>query len=179
MDIVNIGIVFIQSQSHHTFPTTSVQLPRDARTSRQSRTTCRNTGRPPRTCAVCRLWLAASRRLHPSSRRRHGEHRGQKRVRDAGLQQGCQAPVSHLHQARHPGLVLLLAGEQRRTRHVRLDARPQPRTRARRFITRLLVLAVKLGGAASVQLPPRGPPAAFVVRNSDTLCHVSALNLKT
>lgn len=157
-------------------PTTSVQLPRDVRTSRQSRTTRRNTGRLPRTCAVCRLWLAASRRLHPSSRRRHGEHRGQKGVRNAGLQQRCQAPVSYLHQARHPGLVLLLAGEQRRPRHVRLERRPQPGTRARRFITRLLVLAVKLGGAVSVRLPPRGPPAAFVVRNSGTLCHVSALN---
>lgn len=132
---------------------TSVQLARDARTPHGPRTTRRHTGRPPRTCAVCRLSLAASRRLHPSSRRKHGEHRDQEGVRDAGLQQGCQAPVSHLYQARYPGLVLLLAGEQQCPRRVRLEGRSHPQTVARRLITRLLVVAVKLGGAVSVRLP--------------------------
>lgn len=127
-------------------PTTSAQLPRECAhfslVAAQLAVTLAGRSRP-RACAVCSLWLAASRRLHPSSRRRHGEHRGQEGVRDAGLQPGCQAPVSHLHQAGHPGLVLLLAGEQAAAacgRHVRLGARPPPRSRARRFLTRLLVL---------------------------------------
>lgn len=34
-------------------------------------------------------------------------------MRDGRLQQRGQAPVSHLHQAGHPGLVLLLAGRRR------------------------------------------------------------------
>lgn len=51
------------------------------------------------------LW----RFLPPPAARQHGGG-GDAGVRDGRLQQRGQAPVSHLHQAGHPGLVLLLAG---------------------------------------------------------------------
>lgn len=76
-------------------------------------------------------------------------------MRDGRLQQRGQAPVSHLHQTGHPGLVLLLSGRRRRRRRRRTPSaslRASPRGRSGR--TPPLPI-----GADCASSPPPPPPA--------------------